>query len=81
MNPSASAPNAYPISEFTFLLSPADGPDAAKREVLKHCVQYIVSGDGQQMVSALHYAPLPPSVIEQNQKLLDRMTADGKPLQ
>jgi phosphate transport system substrate-binding protein len=80
VNPPASAPNAYPISGFTFLLIPAEGPDAAKREVLKHFIQYIVSGDGQQMASALHYAPLPPSVIEQDQKLLDRMTADGKPL-
>lgn len=81
VNPPASAPNAYPISGFTFLLIPADGPDAAKREVLKHFIQYIVSGDGQQMASVLHYAPLPPSIIEQDQKLLNRMTADGKPLQ
>ncbi len=81
VNPPASAPNAYPISGFTFLLIPADGPDSAKREVLKHFIQYTVSGDGQQMASALHYAPLPPSVIEQDQKLLARMTADGKPLQ
>jgi phosphate transport system substrate-binding protein len=80
VNPPASAPDAYPISGFTFLLIPTDGPDAAKRELLKHFVQYIVSGDGQQMASALHYAPLPPSVIEQDQKLLDRMTADGRPL-
>jgi phosphate transport system substrate-binding protein len=81
VNPPASALNAYPISGFTFLLIPTDGPDVAKREVLKHFIQYIVSSDGQQMASTLHYAPLPPSVIEQDQKLLDRMTADGKPLQ
>jgi len=81
VNPPASAPNAYPISGFTFLLVPADGADAAKREVLKHFIQYVVSGDGQQMASTLHYAPLPQSVIEQDQKLLDRMTANGKPLQ
>jgi phosphate transport system substrate-binding protein len=81
VNPPASAPNAYPISGFTFLLVPADGANAAKREVLKHFIQYVVSGDGQQMASTLHYAPLPQSVIEQDQKLLDRMTANGKPLQ
>jgi len=81
VNPPASAPDAYPISGFTFLLIPTDGPDAAKREALKHFIQYTVSGDGQQMASELHYAPLPPSVIEQDQKLLDKMTADGKPLQ
>jgi phosphate transport system substrate-binding protein len=81
VNPPASAPNAYPISGFTFLMIPTDGPDAARRGVLKHFIQYIVSGDGQQMASALHYAALPRSVLEQDQKLLDRMTADGKPLQ
>lgn len=72
VNPPASAPNAYPISGFTFFLIPTDGPDAAKREVLKHFIQYAVSGDGQRTASALHYAPLPQAVIEQDQKLLTR---------
>ena len=81
VNPPASAPKAYPISGFTFLLVPENGPDAAKRNMVKKFIQYVVSSDGQQMASALHYAPLPSSVIEQDQKLLARMTADGKPLQ
>ena len=79
VNPPASAPKAYPISGFTFLMVPADGPDAAKRAQVKRFIRYVVS-DGQQMANALHYAPLPQAVIEQDQKLLDQMTADGKPL-
>jgi len=79
VNPPASAPEAYPISGFTFLMVPADGPDAAKRAEVKRFIRYVVS-DGQQMASTLHYAPLPPPLVEQDQRLLDRMTADGKPL-
>lgn len=79
VNPPASAPEAYPISGLTFLMVPTDGPDAAKRTQVKRFIHYIVS-DGQQQASALHYAPLPKAVIEQDQKLLDQMTADGKPL-
>ena len=57
----------------------ADGANAAKRTEVKSFIRYVVS-DGQPMASALHYAPLPPSVVAQDQKLLNQMTADGKAL-
>ncbi|HVJ04371.1 MAG TPA: phosphate ABC transporter substrate-binding protein PstS [Candidatus Saccharimonadales bacterium] len=80
VNPSASAAEAYPISGLTFLMVTTDGPDAAKRAMVKRFIKYVVS-DGQKQASGLHYAPLPPALIAQDQKLLDQMTADGKPLQ
>jgi phosphate transport system substrate-binding protein len=80
VNPPASAPNAYPISGLTFLMVSADGQDSAKRAVVKNFIRYVVT-DGQQQAAVLHYAPLPPALIAQDQKLLDKMTADGKPLQ
>jgi phosphate transport system substrate-binding protein len=79
VNPPASASEAYPISGLTFLMVATDGPDAAKRAVVKKFVKYVVS-DGQKMAGDLHYAPLPASLIEQDQKLVDQMTAEGKPL-
>jgi phosphate transport system substrate-binding protein len=80
VNPPASAPNAYPISGLTFLMVSVDGQDSAKRAMVKNFIRYVVT-DGQQQASALHYAPLPPALIAQDQKLLDKMTAEGKPLQ
>ena len=79
VNPPASAAGAYPICGLTFLMVTADGPDAARRAVVKRFIRYVVS-DGQKQATALHYAPLPPALIAQDQKLLDQMTADGKPL-
>jgi phosphate transport system substrate-binding protein len=79
VNPPASAEGAYPISGFTYLMVYKDGPNAAKRQMVKHFIRYIVS-EGQQAAETLHYAPLPPAVATQDQKLIDQMTADGKPL-
>jgi phosphate transport system substrate-binding protein len=56
-----------------------DGPDAAKRAVVKKFIRYVVS-DGQKLASSLHYAPLPQALIDQDQKLVEQMTANGKPL-
>ena len=54
----ASGPQAYPISSFTYLLIPTQGLEAAKMNVLKDMLSWILkSGEGQ--VSALSYAPLP----------------------
>ncbi len=80
VNPPASAPDAYAISGLTFLLVPEDGSNQAKREEVKRFIGFVVSDNGQQTASTLHYAPLPQSLIDQDQKLLQQMKADGKPL-
>jgi phosphate transport system substrate-binding protein len=80
VNPPATAANAYPISGLTFLLIPTDGQGVAKRHALKSFVKYIVT-DGQSVAASLNYAPLPDSVRQNDLKLLDTMTAEGKPLQ
>jgi phosphate transport system substrate-binding protein len=80
VNPPASAPEAYPITGFTYILVYKDGSDAAKRGEVKRFVSYMVSG-GQQAANELHYAPLPQAVVAQDQKLLDQMTANGQSLQ
>lgn len=79
VNPPAQAANAYPISTLTFLLVRRNGTNVARRSALREFIAYIVT-DGQQEAAALHYAPLPQTLRQQNLQLLQQMTADGQPL-
>jgi phosphate transport system substrate-binding protein len=80
VNPPASAPDAYPISGLTFLILPKDGPDMAKRKVLKQFVSYIID-QGQNDASRLNYAPLPDGLQQFNKQALSQLTAGGQPIQ
>jgi len=64
-----NAPGAasYPVSSFTWLLIPAQIPDAAKREAIKGFVKWML-GDGQTYNEALSYAKLPKPVIAKEMK-------------
>ncbi|MGH9437172.1 MAG: phosphate ABC transporter substrate-binding protein PstS [Terriglobia bacterium] len=57
----APGAKAYPISSFTWMLIPAQIPDAAKRDALKGFLHWMLT-DGQTMVESLDYAPLPPQI-------------------
>jgi phosphate transport system substrate-binding protein len=57
----APGKDAYPISSFTWLLIPAQSKDANKGKILHDFLGWMVT-DGQQMTSALTYAPLPDNV-------------------
>ena len=69
VDPPASAPDAYPISGLTFLLVPKQPKDAARGQVVKDFVQFVIT-QGQNSAEPLQYARLPQSLSEQNQKLL-----------
>jgi phosphate transport system substrate-binding protein len=58
----APGPAAYPISSFTWLLIPAQIPDAAKRDALKGFLTWMLA-DGQGYNEGLSYAKLPPAVV------------------
>jgi len=58
----APGEDAYPISSFTWLLIPAQSKDASKGKILADFLNWMVT-DGQQMTSALAYAPLPDNVV------------------
>jgi phosphate transport system substrate-binding protein len=53
---------AYPISSFTWLLIPAQIPDAAKRDAIKGFLTWMLA-DGQGYNEGLSYAKLPPAVV------------------
>jgi phosphate transport system substrate-binding protein len=56
--------NAYPIASFTWLLIPTNPTDANKGKILKEFLFWMVD-QGQSMVEALSYAPLPKAVVTQ----------------
>lgn len=57
----APGKEAYPISSFTWLLIPTPSKDANKGKILHDFLGWMAT-DGQQMTSALSYAPLPDNV-------------------
>jgi phosphate transport system substrate-binding protein len=69
VDPPATAPDAYPISGLTFLLIPKEGRNAAKTQILKDFVQYVIT-DGQQQSERLAYARLPQPLQQIGQNLL-----------
>ncbi|HUO25876.1 MAG TPA: phosphate ABC transporter substrate-binding protein PstS [Candidatus Aquilonibacter sp.] len=79
VDPPASAKDAYPICGLTYLLVPKDGQDVAKRQAVKNFIDYIIT-NGQSFSDGLYYAQLPPTLIDQDQKLLGEMLAAGQPL-
>jgi phosphate transport system substrate-binding protein len=60
--PSPDAPEAYPISTFTWMLFYRK-QDPAKAEVLRNLVEYCLT-DGQKIADSMGYIPLPAPVIE-----------------
>jgi phosphate transport system substrate-binding protein len=58
-NPPASAPDAYPISTFTYALVPES---SGKAKTLRDFLTYAI-GPGQKFGEPLHFAPLPAKVV------------------
>lgn len=73
----ASAKDAYPIVGLTFLLVPKQPKDAAKGQIVKQFVQFIIT-EGQNSAESLEYARLPESLAAQNQKLLDQVAGNAQ---
>ena len=62
-------PTAYPISSFTWLLIPAQIPDATKRDAIKGFLKWMLT-DGQKYNEGLSYAQLPKPVIAKETKAI-----------
>ncbi|MGA6987720.1 MAG: phosphate ABC transporter substrate-binding protein PstS [Terriglobales bacterium] len=72
VNAPASAPDAYPISGLTFLLVPKQAKTANKGDEVKGFVQYIITG-GQNPAEQLHYAKIPASLQQIDERLLQQV--------
>ena len=58
----APGKDAYPISSFTWLLIPSPPKDANNGKVIKDFLTWML-GQGESEAAALHYAPLPDTVV------------------
>ena len=61
-DPPASAPNAYPISTFTYVLVPKTGESAAVSAAMKKFIAWAIT-TGQAAGPKLEFAPLPSAVV------------------
>ena len=68
----SSGVNAYPISAFTYLLVYREQRDGNSGEALVSFLRWAMN-DGQKMVSELHYAPLPTSLVQRLQKTIQEI--------
>jgi phosphate transport system substrate-binding protein len=68
----SSAPDAYPIASFTWLLIPEKIPDSTKKDTITHLLGWALT-DGQSMTAALSYAPLPKSVVSRELKAIAKV--------
>jgi phosphate transport system substrate-binding protein len=68
-NPPASAPNAYPISTFTYAIFPTT---SSKAKALSDFVTYAI-GPGQKFGAKLQFAPLPASVVAAAKQTLTKL--------
>jgi phosphate transport system substrate-binding protein len=65
----ASGKNAYPISSFTWMLIPANIPDANKAKAIHSFLAWMLT-EGQKVAPNLDFAPLPAPVVAKEQKQL-----------
>lgn len=79
VDPPAAAPDAYPISGFTFILIPKDRTETAQQAAVKDFLTFALS-TGQDSAEELSYTKLPPSVQNHGQALIAQLTANGQPL-
>ncbi len=62
----APGKDAYPISSFTYLLVPTQWQDQSKKNAMVGFLNWMLA-NGQSMVQALDYAPLPKNVAQMEQ--------------
>ncbi len=68
-NPPASAPDAYPISTFTYVIFPTT---SSKAKTLRDVVTYAI-GPGQAFGAKLQFAPLPAKVVAAGKQTLAKL--------
>ncbi len=68
----APGKDAYPISSFTWLLIPVQSKNPANGKILSDFLNWMLT-DGQQMTSALSYAPLPENVVAKEKEAVKQI--------
>jgi len=68
----APGKDAYPISSFTWLLIPVQSKNPANGKILSDFLTWMLT-EGQQMTSALSYAPLPENVVTKEKEAIKQI--------
>ncbi|MGB8491521.1 MAG: phosphate ABC transporter substrate-binding protein PstS [Bacteroidales bacterium] len=78
------APDAYPISGFTWIIlykeQSYDGRTLARAQATVRFLEWLVGPDAQAIAESVNYAPLPPNVSSLAMNVLRTITFDGKPV-
>lgn len=69
VDPPSSAPEAYPISTFTYALVPTESPKAT---TLKAFLQWAIT-EGQEYGPELDFAPLPEAIVSADEATIDKI--------
>ena len=77
VNAPASAPTAYPISSFTYVLIWKDQTNEPNAWAMANFLQWVV-GYGQTYSQPLYYAPLPPNLVSIDQSLIAQINYQGQ---
>jgi hypothetical protein len=70
--------SAYPISAYSYLMTPESQIAAQKGAVLGRFIQYLACA-GQQAAGQLGYSPLPPNLVEEDFKGISRINGTAAP--
>ena len=81
----SAAPEAYPISCFTWLVCYREQKYGSRSEARAwetlRLLRWMLGPQAQELTVAAHYAPLPQNVVQLALKQLERVTYGGAPLQ
>ena len=67
VDPPATAPGAYPLSSYTYVIVPKSTPKAS---TLRAFITWAISPTGQAFGTPIGYPPLPASVVSSNKMLI-----------
>ena len=70
VDPAKTAPNAYPISTFTYIILPTKSPNAA---ALRKYVFWAMTNGVKKYGPALRFVQVPPKVLSVSEKTLDKV--------
>ena len=84
METNSSAPNAYPISGFTWIIlyknQAYNHRSFAQAQTTLQLLNWMVSPEAQGIAKKVNYAPLPEKVVKMAKHILRTVTYNGKPL-
>jgi phosphate transport system substrate-binding protein len=75
----ADGPEAYPISGIVYMLAYREQRDPRKGKALADFLWWAIN-DGGKYVVDLHYAPIPPKLVEKSDEKINLLSSGGKSL-